>query len=211
MGDNLKAIDLGTNRTAKQVACGFYHTCALLDNDLIKCWGQGQYAQLGNGNTYAIGDHSWEMGDTLNYVDLGFGRTVKQLAVGSWHSCALLDDETIKCWGSGGYGQLGNEMSEEIGDNVGEMGNNLKAIDLGTERVAKQVASGGFHSCALLGDDSIKCWGSGVYGSLGLGSEQNYGLGPNEMGDSQPKSAFDPDFVVSYLLSVVHVAPNLLA
>ena len=42
MGDNLSSIDLGTDRTAKAVVCGYMHTCVLLDNDKVKCFGQNK-------------------------------------------------------------------------------------------------------------------------------------------------------------------------
>ena len=39
MGDNLSIVDLGSNRSAKAVATGGFHTCVLLDNDQMKCFG----------------------------------------------------------------------------------------------------------------------------------------------------------------------------
>ena len=42
-----------------------------------------------------------KMGDDLPAVDLGLGRTGRQVSAGAWHSCALLDDDSVKCWGSG--------------------------------------------------------------------------------------------------------------
>lgn len=49
----------------------------------------------------SMGDDANEMGDDLPAVDLGLGRTGKQVSAGAWHSCALLDDDSVKCWGSG--------------------------------------------------------------------------------------------------------------
>jgi hypothetical protein len=70
MGDNLAAIDLGTGKTAVQLVAGAEHTCALLNDGNAKCWGHGNYGQLGY---YAkkIGDGPNEMGDNLATVDLG--------------------------------------------------------------------------------------------------------------------------------------------
>ena len=184
MGDSLKAVELGSNRTAKQVAAGRYHTCALLDDESIKCWGNGYYGQLGQGNTDHIGDGSGEMGDSLKAVELGSGRTAKQVAAGDYHTCALLDDESIKCWGRGDYGRLGQGNTDDIGDGSGEMGDSLKAVDVGTDRNAQQVAAGFYHTCALLDDESIKCWGRGEYAQLGQGNTDDIGDGSGEMGDS---------------------------
>ncbi len=50
MGDNLPVVDLGSGRTAKVIAAGGSHTCAILDNSSIKCWGENDHGQLGLGN-----------------------------------------------------------------------------------------------------------------------------------------------------------------
>ena len=71
MGDNLPFVDLGTGKTATQVVTGLYHTCALLNDATVKCWGYNNDGQLGQGHTDALGDESGEMGDNLPIVDLG--------------------------------------------------------------------------------------------------------------------------------------------
>ena len=38
-------------RTAKSVAVGVYHTCAILDDDSLKCWGYNSHGNLGLGDT----------------------------------------------------------------------------------------------------------------------------------------------------------------
>ena len=45
------------------------------------------------------------------------------------------------------------------GDGAGEMGDNLPSVDLGSGRSAKSIAAGVDHTCALLYDGSVKCWG----------------------------------------------------
>eukprot|EP01013_Petalomonas_cantuscygni_P044228 TRINITY_DN882_c0_g1_i6.p1 TRINITY_DN882_c0_g1~~TRINITY_DN882_c0_g1_i6.p1 ORF type:complete len:484 (+),score=78.15 TRINITY_DN882_c0_g1_i6:95-1546(+) len=73
------------------VSSADYHTCAVLDNRELKCWGSGSYGKLGYGNADHIGDGPNEMGDALPAVDVGTGRTVKQVSGGDAHTCAVLD------------------------------------------------------------------------------------------------------------------------
>ena len=199
MGDNLLAVDLGYGRTAKHVTAGGYHTCALLDDDSVKCWGRSNYGQLGVGDPNKRGDGSaaGAMGDSLTAVDLGYGRTAKHVTAGYYHTCALLNDDSVKCWGEGENGRLGIGGSNDVGYGMGQMGDWLLAVNLGTNSVtnqghtAKHVTAGDAHTCALLDDDSVKCWGKGDYGRLGLG-DKYYGLGfTYDVGDNSPQGAMD--------------------
>jgi alpha-tubulin suppressor-like RCC1 family protein len=173
MGDNLTAINLGTGRTATAIAAGSNHTCAILDNSSIKCWGFNASGQLGLGDNRTRGVGSGEMGDDLNSVDLGSGRTAKAIAAGNSHTCAILDNSSVKCWGFNASGQLGLGHTDNRGDGSNQMGDNLTAIDLGNERTAKAIEAGGNHTCAILDDASLKCWGSNASGQLGLGNYNN--------------------------------------
>jgi hypothetical protein len=71
MGDNLPAVNLGTGRTATAIFGCLFHTCAILDNKSVKCWGYNGSGQLGLGDTNHRGDGPGEMGDNLPAVDLG--------------------------------------------------------------------------------------------------------------------------------------------
>jgi alpha-tubulin suppressor-like RCC1 family protein len=106
------------------------HACALLDNASVKCWGTNYNGGLGLGDNNNRGDAANEMGDNLSTVDLGTGRTATAMSLGSSHTCALLDNSDIKCWGSGDNGRLGQGTNSNIGNNANDMGDNLPAIDL---------------------------------------------------------------------------------
>ncbi|MEO1057235.1 MAG: hypothetical protein AAFY28_10015 [Actinomycetota bacterium] len=186
MGNNLPPVDLGTGRTATALAAGNDHTCALLDDRTVKCWGFNIAGQLGYGDTADRGDDPNEMGDDLPAVDLGTGRWARALAVGSTHSCAILDDYSAKCWGSGGFGRLGQSNFATIGDDPNEMGANLMPIDLGAGRSVVALTAGEAHNCAILDNSELKCWGRNAVGQLGLGDTNDRGDGANEMGDSLP-------------------------
>lgn len=73
------------------VSGGRYHTCALLDNATLKCWGGNNssglnYGQLGQGNTLDVGSSVGQMGDALPAIDLGTNRTVVAFDVGWYHT-----------------------------------------------------------------------------------------------------------------------------
>ena len=70
------------------------------------------------------------MGDNLSAIDLGTGRTATAIACGYYNSIVRLDDGTIKVWGDGRHGQLGQGNTNNIGDGSNEMGDNLSPIDL---------------------------------------------------------------------------------
>ena len=130
MGDILPAVDLGSGKTAKAIAAGDSHTCVILDNSSVKCWGANASGQQGLGDTDNRGDNSSEMGDNLPVVDLGTGRTAKAIAAGSDHTCAILDNASIKCWGANASGQLGLGDIDNRGDGSNQMGDNLPVISL---------------------------------------------------------------------------------
>lgn len=184
MGTSLPFVDLGANHTAKSVAAGGLHTCAILNDDSVKCWGYNNYGQLGIENTDNKGDEANEMGDNLPIVNLGTGRTAKQLALGLWHSCAILDDDTVKCWGYNLTGEHGQGDITFRGTFANSMGDSISPINLGTGRTANTIVSGPHHVCALLDDSTVKCWGGNSTGQLGKGNTTTLGNDPGEMGDS---------------------------
>jgi len=110
------------------ISASIYHTCALLDNASVKCWGRNEYGGLGIDNTTTMGDNSSEMA-LLPVVNLGTGRTATAISAGERHSCALLDNASVKCWGDNWYGSLGIDNDTQMGDDSGEM-DLLIGIDL---------------------------------------------------------------------------------
>ena len=161
------SINLGAGRTAKQISVGGHHTCALLDNNTVKCWGRNNHRQLGDGNNTNL------TAPPTNTLNLGAGRTAIQISSGSSHTCALLDDNTLKCWGRNLFGQLG------YGDNTNRSTPPSNPINLGTGRTAKQISAKFNHTCAILDNDTLKCWGYNGFGQLGLGDTAHRNLPPN--------------------------------
>jgi alpha-tubulin suppressor-like RCC1 family protein len=186
LGNNLPAVDLGTGRTATAITAGNQHTCAILDNSTVKCWGDNIRGQLGLGDTARRGDDPGEMGNGLPTVDFGTGRTATAITAGTQHTCAILDDRTVKCWGDNFFGQLGLGDTARRGDDPGEMGNGLPTVDLGTGRTATAITAGDDHTCALLDNSTVKCWGYNSNGQLGLGDGDERGSAASQMGNDLP-------------------------
>ena len=203
----------GCQRRVVELAAGLVHSCARFENGAVKCWGGNDRGQLGLGDTVNRGDVPGQMGDALPAVDLGRDRTARMIAAGRRHSCAVLDDGSVKCWGNNVAGQLGqgssclsacglqHEVIDVRGDAPGEMGDALPAIALGSGRKALAVTAGDDFSCARLDDGSVKCWGANYNGQLGLGTSctadcstsapvyDHRGDEPGEMGDALPAVA----------------------
>lgn len=172
---DMGAIELGGLATS--IAAGALYTCALMESGTIRCWGTGQNGRLGYGHTNNIG--VTEVPSSV--VALDFGRHVISLSAGTEHSCVLLEDLSLSCWGRGQYGQLGYGNISNVGDT--QPATNAGPISLGGQ--VSEIVVGGNHSCAILESGKLRCWGNNSHGQLGYGHTEN-------IGDNQtPASAGD--------------------
>ncbi len=165
IGDNehpASAGDVTVGGTVIEIDAGQNHTCALLGSGMVRCWGLGEGGRLGYANTQNVGDNE----TPASYGSLNLGGAAAQVSAGRFHTCALMADGNVRCWGIGLYGQLGYGNKQNIGDNEhpAAAGN----VQLGG--AAAKVAAGGHHTCALMVDGSVRCWGLGLYGALGTGN-----------------------------------------
>lgn len=164
-GSNLQLVDLGTDpdtaqaEVAVDIAAGFEHTCAVLQDGKVKCWGGNTSGQLGIGSNVSIGTSSSQMGNALAAANLGGAKAVS-VSAGAGHTCVVLSDGATRCWGDNYYGQLGQGVAvEKIGTSASDMAS-LKNISLGTNANASGIlASPGAFTCALLSSGGVKCFG----------------------------------------------------
>lgn len=157
---NAITVDLGNGAVATEIGAGAYHTCVLLSDGMVKCFGRNDLGQQGNaanvGNTNA--------NPTPTAVDLAPGTTATSLAVGTEYSCVVSDAEDLLCFGLNYYGQLGFTA------NAGTLNANSTPTmaELGTGTNVRSVAAGREHSCALMVDGVVKCFGRNSFFEIGL-------------------------------------------
>ena len=142
----------GLHMGVKGISGGANHTCAIMDNGGVKCWGQNVYGQLGSGTTT----------QSLVPMDVvGLSEEVTALSTGSTHTCAKTKTGSIKCWGDNWTGQLGN------GTTTGSI------VPTGTGGITGGVqvlATGSYFTCILDSSGGAKCWGTNGNGQIGDGS-----------------------------------------
>lgn len=136
------------------VAAGMDHTCVVLRSGAARCWGANGEGQLG---TSSAGDVYNLSGDDVTGLSAG----VKEIGAGPFHTCALMQTGTVKCWGRNDRGQLGIAASTR----------SLVPVDVPGLTNVTAIAVGAGTSCALLADGTEKCWGSNLSGALGNGNE----------------------------------------
>ncbi|HVW28652.1 MAG TPA: protease pro-enzyme activation domain-containing protein [Polyangiaceae bacterium] len=185
-GASLPAVLLGSGRSARMLAAGARHACALLDNGAIKCWGANDSGQLGLGDTANRGSAANQMGDNLSAVKLGTGRTAIAVTAGTAHTCALFEEGDVMCWGANAQGQLGVGNSTPIGATANQMGDALVDVRFGKGLKPLAIAAERNHTCVLLNTGSVKCWGENTNGDLGIDQPGNWGDQPNELSDGLP-------------------------
>ena len=127
-------------------AGGMQFSCAVTGTGGVKCWGENQTGQLGDGSTTS----------RMAPVDVvGLGSGVVSIAAGSSHACALTNRGGVKCWG--------NNYSGQLGDGTGVSATKpVEVSGLGAGVAA--VATGYYSTCALTLDGAILCWGLDVAG-----------------------------------------------
>jgi alpha-tubulin suppressor-like RCC1 family protein len=129
-------------------------TCALRMNGTIACWGSNDFGQLGNG----------QMSPTPSTaaVEVAGITGAVELVAGRYHACARHGAGLVSCWGHNDGGQIGD----------GTIGTDRPTpVAVTLARPAIHIAAGGYHTCALLDDDSVYCWGYNAAGQLGDGSQ----------------------------------------
>jgi hypothetical protein len=120
-----------------QVGASADHTCALIEDGTVRCWGANGVGQVGDG--------TFENRPAPTVVlDANGGplRGVAQIAVGKAHACALMKDGTMRCWGGNYRGQQGSADKHSV----------KTAREVAGIANVAEIAAGGEETCARTGD-----------------------------------------------------------
>lgn len=148
-----------------QIAAGNTHFCALIADGTARCVGNNANGQLGvDPASTPFGNGSGSatpvaVGGATPLVD------ITQLVAAQDHTCARIADGTARCWGRNNNGNLGNGTLVDSHAPVEVLGFHTEAIQLSAGMVN--------HTCALLGDGTVRCWGNNANGKLGVGSSES--------------------------------------
>ncbi len=146
----------------RAVATGEYQSCAVLQNQQLRCWGHNEAGTLGDGTR----SNRPAAVTVKNPAGTGPLTGVTAVAAGSLHTCALLISREVRCWGDNTSGQLGIGSTEPrrllpatVSNESGES----------TLQGVAQITAGGDTTCARLVSGQVRCWGDNAYHQLGDG------------------------------------------
>lgn len=138
-------------RLGPALAVGFRHGCWIRPTGGVSCWGANESGQLGKGG----GSSSSVPGNVG-----GLPAPAVALAAGRSHTCALLGDGTLWCWGDNARGQLG----------VGDTADRPAPARVSGLPAIVAVAAGNETTCATTAAGALLCWGRNVDGQVGDGT-----------------------------------------
>ena len=144
----------------RNVSSGTRHTCALRDDTTGWCWGDNDYAQLGDGSHTSRGTPA-AVSDLTGAV---------AISAGNVHTCALFADGGYSCWGTNYLGGLGTSGTERV-----------TPPPTTADRFLR-ISAGAGTTCAVRDDSTVACWGNGFDGQLGIGVSATERSTPADVG-----------------------------
>jgi len=135
---------------------GYSSICALANDNQAYCWGRGTSGQLGNSAA-----SSSSVPVAVYTSGVLSGKTLKSLSVGTYHACAIANNDQTYCWGYNFYGQLG--INSQSSSTVPAAVNTSGVL---SGKTIKQLSAGYMYSCVVASDNLGYCWGYNLYGVM---------------------------------------------
>ena len=133
-----------------KLSAGGSHTCAILTDGSLWCWGANDYGQLG------LGDKT----NRLSPVRVGTATNWRSVAASeNDFTCAVNDLNQVFCWGFNASGQTG------VSSATASVTSPTQITALGT--TVNSVSVGSTSACVVTTVGAVRCWGSNSYGELG--------------------------------------------
>jgi alpha-tubulin suppressor-like RCC1 family protein len=147
-------VDISSEYKVVQLAASVMSTCALLENGRVLCFGVNDNGVLGLPNKARI---IQDVPSANGFVEVTSDASLKvtQISANRLTVCALIENGKVVCWGSDYKGANGH--TEDIGDD--ETPAEAGYVDVSDTLKAVQVSCGKTHTCALLENGRVKCWG----------------------------------------------------
>ncbi len=134
----------------RSLSSGNLHTCGVTTADRAHCWGSNNTGQLGDSTTTS----------RLTPVEVFGRRQFRQVSAGRAHTCGVTPENVAYCRGYNRSGEVGDSTEHRV---------RKRPVRVAGGHAFRQVAAGGFHTCAVTTTDRTFCWGSGRLGQLGNG------------------------------------------
>ena len=159
-GLNMPGSTVGSIHSLTALGASNGYTCAVLDNNEMKCWGKAENGSLGNGD-----------GQQNQYTPVGVNELnennccfadIEETSPDGDHSCAL-SNGSVYCWGLDTAGQIGHGHISCFGACLNPHGPSV------LNRNVVTFTTGLRHTCAIADDSTTWCWGENDFGQLGVG------------------------------------------
>jgi len=148
--------------TFGSVSAGFgRHACGLTASGAAYCWGIDGYGELGDGTISPEMCQTFEPCSTAPVAVVG-GLTFTSLSAGGGLTCGVTTSGAAYCWGSGGWGALGN----------GSTIDRLAPVAVTGGLTFSALRAGSYHTCGLTTTGAAYCWGHNGSGQLGASTAQ---------------------------------------
>lgn len=161
------AAGTGPLTNVVQLATGSQHTCALLGDGRVQCFGENGQGQIGDGTTTA----RLRPKTVKDPTGAGALTSVTQISADAQSTCARLSTQQLRCWGPNANGQRGNGTVTLPGQPGPLLPTAVKAPSGTTAFTgAVSVGVGAFHACARINTAQLRCWGLNTDGQAGDGT-----------------------------------------